>query len=123
MLTLAFILPGLVALACLGLSQTVATRWLGLAAAAALLAGGGLLLAGRVRGGLPLVLAEYTWMNLDQRPLALVLRLDAFGWLPALVGLFGGGLALAVLALALPVTCAASAGCLRLPWRQSWRAC
>lgn len=103
MLTLAFILPGLVALACLGLSQTVATRWLGLAAAAALLAGGGLLLAGRVRGGLPLVLAEYTWMNLDQRPLALVLRLDAFGWLPALVGLFGGGLALAVLALALPV--------------------
>ncbi|MFN8501469.1 proton-conducting transporter membrane subunit [Kouleothrix sp.] len=102
MLVLLFSLPCLVALACLALNQSVPTRRLGVGAAATLLAYGLALLAARARGGLPLTLAEFTWMAIDSRSLQVVLRFDALSWGLALLALLGGGLALLVLALGLP---------------------
>ena len=102
MLVLIVTLPFLVALACLSLNQAAPTRRLGLATAGTLLAYGAALLAARLRGGLPLDLAEFTWMVVDSQPILLVLRFDALSWALALVALLGGGLALLILALALP---------------------
>ncbi len=103
MLVLIVTLPFLVALACLSLNQTVPTRRLGIAAAATLLGYGLALLAARWRGGLPLDLAAITWMVVETKPLVLVLRFDALSWALALTALLGGGLALLILALGLPI--------------------
>lgn len=102
MLVLIITLPFLVALACLSLNQAVPTRRLGLVASGTLLAYGVALLVARVRGGLPIDLAEFTWMVIDDQPLMLVLRFDALSWAFSLAALLGGGLSLLVLALALP---------------------
>ncbi|MEN9935897.1 MAG: hypothetical protein RLZZ387_2476 [Chloroflexota bacterium] len=101
MLLLVLALPAIAAVACLALSRTVASRWLGLGAAAALSVAGLALIAGRV-GGLPVTLADRDWLALADRPVRLLLRFDGATWPLALIALLGGALALAVLALTLP---------------------
>jgi NADH:ubiquinone oxidoreductase subunit 5 (subunit L)/multisubunit Na+/H+ antiporter MnhA subunit len=96
------ILPILTALACLGLNRAVPTRLLGVVASSALLICGAALLVARLRGGLPLVLVDRPWMAVGNRPLQLTLVFDALNWAPALLGLWGGGLALLALALLVP---------------------
>jgi hypothetical protein len=98
MFILIFALPFAVALLCLGLNRVVQTRWLGLAAAGALLlAAGALLLAPQ-----PLALPERIWATLGDYPVRMALTLDAAGRPLALLALAGGALALLALALALP---------------------
>jgi multicomponent Na+:H+ antiporter subunit A len=101
MLLLALALPLAAIIACLALSRVVASRWLGIGAAGALLVLAGVL--GALRStGLPIVLAERDWLVIGGRAVRLLLRLDAAGWPLALLALLGGALALAALALALP---------------------
>ncbi|HEX9370169.1 MAG TPA: hypothetical protein VF897_04155, partial [Roseiflexaceae bacterium] len=103
MLILVFILPLIAALLCLVLSRAVPTRWLGAGGSASLLLCGAAVLFARLRGDLPLVLAERAWLALDNRSIAVSLQLDAANWLLAFLALAGGGLALLALALALPL--------------------
>jgi NADH:ubiquinone oxidoreductase subunit 4 (subunit M) len=102
MLVLVFILPLLAALLCLVLNRAVPTRWLGVGAGAALLVCGAALLAARARAGLPLELIERPWMAIESQSIVVALRFDAVSWALALLALAGGGVALLVLALALP---------------------
>jgi formate hydrogenlyase subunit 3/multisubunit Na+/H+ antiporter MnhD subunit len=98
MFVLIFALPFAAALLCLGLSRTVATRWLGFIAAGALLVAAGILLL----EPLPLALPERSWAMLGERPVRLALLFDATSRPFALLALGGGALALLALALALP---------------------
>lgn len=104
MLALTFALPFAAALLCLALNRVAPTRWLGLGASGALLASAALLVAGRAQAGLPLALPERAWALLDTQPVRLALRFDGMSWPFALLGLVGGAVALAALALALPAT-------------------
>jgi NADH:ubiquinone oxidoreductase subunit 2 (subunit N) len=101
-LLLIFILPLIAALACLGLSWVTPTRWLGVGAAGALLIGGAALLVAKSRVGLPLALLDRAWIAIDNRPIRVLLQFDTLSWVPALLALFGGGVALLALALMLP---------------------
>jgi formate hydrogenlyase subunit 3/multisubunit Na+/H+ antiporter MnhD subunit len=101
MLQLAFILPLVMAAACLALSRSVASRWLGLAVAAALALAALAVLIARMTG-LPSVLFDSPWLVLGEQSVHLRLQIDDFNWLPMVVVLLGGGLALCGLALALP---------------------
>jgi len=103
MLVLIFILPLITALACLVLNRVAPTRWLGIGAAAALLMGGAALLVVKLRTGLPLAIFDRDWITIDNRPIRVSLQLDALSWAPALLVLFGGGVALLALALVLPL--------------------
>ncbi|HJZ47364.1 MAG TPA: hypothetical protein VKE41_09370 [Roseiflexaceae bacterium] len=102
MLALIFALPLIVALLCLALSLRTPARWLGMGGALALLACGAALLAARLGGLLPLVLIDHTWLALDKRTISLALVFDTANWGFGLLALAGGGLALLVLALAVP---------------------
>jgi len=102
MLIYIFALPPIVALLCLALSNRAQARWLGIAAASALLACGVALLIARMTGRLPLTLADYAWLALDDRTFTLALVCDAANWGFVLLTLGGGGLALLALALAVP---------------------
>src|ERR1700712_1943624 len=102
MLVFVFILPLIIALACLAFSQRVPTRWLGVAAAAAALVCGAALLLARLRGELPLALLDRTWIALDPHTVSIVLAFDAANWLFALIVFGAGGLSLLMLALAVP---------------------
>jgi NADH:ubiquinone oxidoreductase subunit 4 (subunit M) len=104
MLAFVFILPLVAALLCLALNRAAPTRWLGVGAAAALLAAALVLLAARFQSGLPLALLDHTWTALDDRAIRLILRFDALSWPLALLALGGGALALLTLALAIPLT-------------------
>lgn len=97
-----FILPLLALLACLSLDRLVPTRWLAGGAALSLLVSGVGLLVLRASRPLPLVLVDQTWLIFDDQPVSLFLRLDGSNWFLASLILFGGALALLVLALALP---------------------
>jgi multicomponent Na+:H+ antiporter subunit A len=103
MLVLIFVLPLIAALLCLVLSARVPARWLGIGAAAALLACGVALLGARLTGRLPLVLIDRIWLALDQRAVSLTLVFDTANWGLALLALVGSGLALLALALAVPL--------------------
>lgn len=98
----ALILPLIAAGVCLALNRTVASRWLGFAAAGSLAVAGAALLAARVSSGLPIVLIERDWLVIGEQTVRLRLRLDGLSWIPALIALHGGALALAALALAFP---------------------
>ncbi len=102
-LALIFILPLIAALACLTLSRVVPTRWLGIGAAAALLIGGAALLFWKLRAGLPLAIVDLAWIAIDNRPIHVSLLFDTLSWAPALLALFGGGIALLTLALVVPL--------------------
>ena len=104
MLIYIFALPLIAALLCLALSDRVPARWLGIGAAAALLACGVALLGARLTGRLPLTLLDHAWLTLDDRIFALALVCDAANWGLVLLVLGGGGLALLALALAVPPT-------------------
>jgi multicomponent Na+:H+ antiporter subunit A len=102
MLIFIFALPLLVALLCLALSDRVPSRWLGIGAAAALLACGMALLIARLTGRLPLALVDRAWLALNDHTFMLTLVCDAANWGFVLLALGGGGLALLALALAVP---------------------
>ena len=102
MLIFILVLPLIVALLCLALSNRVPARWLGIAAATALFAGGVALLSARVTGQLPLVLVDRTWLALDDRTFKLTIVCDAANWGFVMLALGGGGMALLALALAVP---------------------
>jgi formate hydrogenlyase subunit 3/multisubunit Na+/H+ antiporter MnhD subunit len=102
-LLLIFILPSITALACLGLNRVAPTRWLGVGAAVALLISAAALLATKLRTGLPLAILDRAWIVVANRPIRVLLEFDPLGWAPALLALFGGGIALVALALMLPV--------------------
>jgi formate hydrogenlyase subunit 3/multisubunit Na+/H+ antiporter MnhD subunit len=104
MLIYIFALPLITALLCLALSDRVPARWLGIGAAAALLACGLALLSTRMAGQLPQTLLDRAWLALDQRTFVLTLVCDAANWGFVLLSLGGGGLALLALALAVPTT-------------------
>jgi hypothetical protein len=98
MFILIFALPFAAALLCLGLNRAVPTRWLGLAAAGALLLAAGMLLLAPQ----PLALIERTWATLGDHPVRLALAFDAVSRPLALLALGGGALVLLTLALAIP---------------------
>lgn len=102
MLLLAFALPLATVVACLALNRAVASRWLAAAGAAALLGAALILLGARLLGSLPIVILDYTWLELESNAVQLLMRLDAVGWPFALLALLGGALALLALAAALP---------------------
>jgi len=102
-LLLIFILPLITALACLGLSRVVPNRWLGIGASVALLIGGAALLVLKLRADLPLAIFDRGWIAIDNRPIRVSLQFDALSWAPALLALFGGGVALLALALVVPI--------------------
>ena len=102
MLILIFALPLIVALLCMALSHRVPARWLGIAAATALLVCGVALLSARITGQLPLVLTDHAWLALDDHTFTFTLVCDAANWGFVLLALGGGGLALLALALAVP---------------------
>ncbi len=102
MLIYIFALLPIVALLCLALSDRVPARWLGIAAATALLACGVVVLSARISGRLPLVPVDRVWLALDDRTFTLALVVDAANWGFVLLVLGGGGLALLALALAVP---------------------
>jgi multicomponent Na+:H+ antiporter subunit A len=102
MLSLTFALPPIAALLCLALSDRVPSRWLGIGAAAALLACGAALLSARIAGQLPLALIDRTWLALDDFSFTLALVCDAANWGLVLLAVGGGGLGLLALALAVP---------------------
>src|SRR5215207_10970810 len=102
MLIYIFALPPIVALLCLALSERVSARWLGIAAAMALLVCGVALLSARMTGQLPLALVDRAWLALDDHTFTLTLVGDAANWGFVLLTLGGGGLALLALALAVP---------------------
>ncbi|MEP7187769.1 MAG: hypothetical protein ABI901_01105 [Roseiflexaceae bacterium] len=79
-------------------------RWLGIGAAATLLACGLALLRARMTGQLPLTIIDHAWLTLDDRMFVLTLVCDAANWGFVLLTLGGGGLALLALALAVPTT-------------------
>ncbi|HEU4321657.1 MAG TPA: proton-conducting transporter membrane subunit [Roseiflexaceae bacterium] len=100
MLILAFAFPLLVALLCLALNQRVTTRALGLSAAAGAAVAGGSLLAAVAQGERDL--SPQDWAATGDTAFRLSLSLDGLSLGPALLICFGGALALAALALALP---------------------
>src|SRR5215210_4177864 len=102
MLIYFFALPLIAALLCLALSDRVPARWLGIGAAVTLLACGVVLLSARMAGRLPLTLVDHAWLTLDDRIFTLALVCDAANWGFVLLALYGGGLALLALALAVP---------------------
>src|SRR4051812_39497568 len=102
MLIFILVLPLIVALFCLALSDRVPARWLGIGAATALFACGVALLSARITGQLPLVLVDHTWLALDNRTFGLAIVCDAANWGFVLLVLGGGGMALLALALAVP---------------------
>lgn len=96
----AFILPLLIALLCLALNRVVATRLLGYAAAAALLASA-LLLA--VAGGRnELALFERLWMGVENQTFSVSLAFDQASLPFAVLVAAGGAVCMLALALALP---------------------
>jgi formate hydrogenlyase subunit 3/multisubunit Na+/H+ antiporter MnhD subunit len=95
------VLPLCVALACLLLNRRVATRRLGIGAAAGLLVAALALVYARVALDLPAPVFIYTWLELDGRPIVLGAQIDAAGMVLALLPLGGGALALLALALAI----------------------
>jgi NADH:ubiquinone oxidoreductase subunit 4 (subunit M) len=102
MLIVIFALPPIAALLCLALSDRLPARWLGIGAAAALLACGVALLSARITNRLPLTLVDHDWLALDDYTFTLTLVCDAANWGFVLLTLGGGGLALLALALAVP---------------------
>jgi multicomponent Na+:H+ antiporter subunit A len=102
MLIYIFALPPIVALLALALSDRVPARWLGIGAAAALLACGVALLGARMTGRLPLMLVDRSWLALNDRAFSLALVCNTANWGFVLLTLGGGGLALLALALAVP---------------------
>src|SRR5512144_3254500 len=102
MLIFFLVLPLVVALLFLALSDRVPARWLGIGAGAALFACGVALLSAHVSGRLPLVLVDRAWLALDDRTFGLAIVCDAANWGFVLLALCGGGLALLALALAVP---------------------
>ena len=102
MLIYIFALPPIVALLCLALSDRVPARWLGIAAAAALLVCSVALLSARLTNRLPLTFVDRAWLALDDRAFTFALVCDAANWGFVLLTFGGGGLALLALALAVP---------------------
>jgi len=101
LLALAFMLPPVAVLACLGLNRFISTRWcafgtaLGLAFAAACLVG--------VRiSGQSMALIDLPLFELTERAIHLSLRLDPINWPITIVILAGGALMVAALGFALP---------------------
>jgi formate hydrogenlyase subunit 3/multisubunit Na+/H+ antiporter MnhD subunit len=99
LLIITFGLPLAVALLCMALNQLAATRTLGLAAAASCAAMGATLLAAHGRGE---TLPVRAWSVTDTHAIRLALELDGLSLGLGLLVCFGGALALAALALALP---------------------
>lgn len=99
LLIITFALLLLMALLCMALNQLVATRVLGLAAAAASALSGLTLLAAHARGQR---LPVRDWSVTDTHAIRLALDLDGLSLAPGLLVCFGGALALCALALALP---------------------
>ena len=99
MLTI-FLIPLLAALLALALNRLIATRWLGVASAAALLASAAALIIASNRGTL-LPIAQ-PWLTLDNQTITLTLAYDAASLPLAVLVTAGGALAVLALALALP---------------------
>jgi formate hydrogenlyase subunit 3/multisubunit Na+/H+ antiporter MnhD subunit len=97
MFLLTFALPFAAALLCLGLNRLVATRWLGVGAAGALV-----LAAGSLLGASERALPALTWAALGEQTVRLALAFDAASLPLAVLALCGGAFALLTLALTLP---------------------
>jgi multicomponent Na+:H+ antiporter subunit D len=103
MVILAFILLLITSASCFGLSRVVPTRTLGVIAASATFASAVVLVLGRFEGSIQEVYS-FTWMIVDQRPIAVTLAIGPEMLAFALMLLLGGSLALLSLALALAPT-------------------
>jgi formate hydrogenlyase subunit 3/multisubunit Na+/H+ antiporter MnhD subunit len=101
LLALAFMLPPVAVLACLGLNRFVPTRWSAFGAAIGLALAALSLLGVRISGQ-SMQLLDRPWFDLTEQTVRLVLRLDLNSWPIALALLAGGGLMLASLGFALP---------------------
>lgn len=101
-MSLAFILPLASVVLCLGLDRFVASRLIGLGAAATLLLGAVLLIIGRLTQALPLIVVESVWLEWDAISWRIALVIDPLGWSTALIAYSGGALGLLGSALALP---------------------
>lgn len=102
MLILAFALPLVVALICLALNRTVATRLLGVTAALACVLSAALLAAAWQKG--ERTLPEATWTILDNQAIRLALGFDNASLPLAVLATAGGGICLLGLALSLPAS-------------------
>lgn len=102
MISLAFILPLSGVVICLGLDRFVASRLIGLGAAATLLLSAILLIAGRLTQALPLIVVESVWLEWDAISWRVALMIDPLGWSLALIAYGGGALGLLGSALAFP---------------------
>ena len=99
--TFIFIVPLIVAIACIVASARVATRVLGLASAASLLLAALTVIVIRVVGPLPQTLVSYPWITIADRELQITAVLSETTWLIALLPLVGGATTALLLALAI----------------------
>lgn len=102
MILLAFILPLMGVVVCLALSRFVASRLIGLVAAATLLLSAILMIAGRFARDLPLIVADAAWLVWNDASWRIALVVDPLGWSMAMLVYAGGALGLLGSALALP---------------------
>lgn len=101
MIPLAFILPLVGAAASLALSRLVASRLIGIGAAAMLFLSATLMTIGRFSESLPLIVVDSVWLEWSDISLRVTLALDPQGWSMALIVYAGGALGLLGAALAL----------------------
>ncbi len=99
-----FIVPLIVAIICIVASTRLATRVLGLAAAASLLLAALTVIALRVVGPLPQTLVSYPWVTIADRELQITAVLSDTTWLIAVLPLLGGATTALLLALAIAPT-------------------
>lgn len=102
MISLAFILPLMGVVACLALSRLVASRLIGLVAAATLLLSVILMVAGRFAHDMPLTVVDAVWLAWNDAAWRIALVVDPLGWSMATIVYAGGALGLLGSALALP---------------------
>lgn len=102
MIPLAFILPLMGMVACLALSRFVASRLIGLVAAATLFLSAILMVAGRFARDLPLTVFDAVWLTWSDASWRMTLVVDPLGWSLAMIVYAGGALGLLGSALALP---------------------
>lgn len=102
MILLAFILPLMGVVACLALSRFVASRLIGLVAAATLILSVILMVAGRFARDLPLTVFDAVWLTWSDASWRMTLVVDPLGWSLAMIVYAGGALGLLGSALALP---------------------
>jgi formate hydrogenlyase subunit 3/multisubunit Na+/H+ antiporter MnhD subunit len=95
-------LPLIGVVACLALDRLVASRLIGLGAAAILLISALLVFAGRQTQELPLTVVDGVWLAWNDVSWRIALTVDSQGWSMALIAYGGGALGLLGSALALP---------------------